>query len=79
MLRAHAIGGFLAQRWQPSGTLHSRAAFYLITTAFDQVGMRGSVYGDQRARSAPTMTAVYMGSATGQAMIPAQAAAAEPG
>ena len=52
MLRAHAIDGLSAT---VSAERHgySRAAFYLITTAFDQAGMRGlsTSHADGVARS----------------------------
>ena len=51
MLRAHAIDGLSAT---VSAERHgySRAAFYLITTAFDQAGMRG-LLDEPRGRRGP--------------------------
>jgi transposase len=51
MLRAHAIGGLSAT---VSAERHgySRAAFYLITTAFDHAGMRG-LLDEPRGRRGP--------------------------
>jgi hypothetical protein len=51
MLRAHAIDGLSATvsaEWHG----YSRAAFYLITTAFDQAGMRG-LLDEPRGRRGP--------------------------
>src|ERR1700739_5089682 len=54
MLRAHALDGLSAT---VSAERHgySRAAFYLITTAFDQAGMRGLLE-QTRGRGGPLQT-----------------------
>jgi transposase len=51
MLRAHVIGGLSATvAAEQHG--YSRAAFYLITTAFDEAGMRG-LLDEPRGRRGP--------------------------
>jgi hypothetical protein len=51
MLRAHAIGGLSATAAAEQHG-YSRAAFYLITAAFDQAGMRG-LLDEPRGRRGP--------------------------
>jgi transposase len=51
MLRAHVIGGLSATAAAEQHG-YSRAAFYLITTAFDEAGMRG-LLDEPRGRRGP--------------------------
>ena len=66
MLRAHAIGG-LSATVAAERHGYSRAAFDLITTAFDQVGMRGPLDEPRGRRGPLKLTAEMMGSLSASA------------